>query len=127
MARAGSGEGEIGRGQWGGEQGNREEEMGRGATGRGRRGGRDGEGGNEEGEMLRGQKGGGDGEGDDGEGVTGRGRWGRGNGEGEMGKEQHGGKGKRGCKHIECLDGMRLQFFLTLFTRATPGTPASLY
>ena len=30
-------------------------------------------------------------------------------------------------KHMECLGGMRLQFFFTLFTRATPGTPASLY
>ena len=28
-------------------------------------------------------------------------------------------------KHMECLGGMRLQSF-TLFTRATPGTPASL-
>ena len=26
---------------------------------------------------------------------------------------------------MKCLGGMRLQFFLTLFTRATPGTPAS--
>ena len=32
-------------------------------------------------------------------------------------------------KHMECLGGMRLQSFLmvTLFTRATPGNPASLY
>ena len=30
-------------------------------------------------------------------------------------------------KHMECLGGMRLQFFFfTLFTRATPGTPAIL-
>ena len=29
-------------------------------------------------------------------------------------------------KHMECLCGMRLQSF-TLFTRATPGTPASIY
>ena len=28
-------------------------------------------------------------------------------------------------KHMECLGGMRIQFFLTLLTRATPGTPAS--
>ena len=28
-------------------------------------------------------------------------------------------------KHMQCLSGMRLQSFLTLFTRATPGTPAS--
>ena len=27
--------------------------------------------------------------------------------------------------HMECLGGMRLQSFLALFTRATPGTPAS--
>ena len=27
--------------------------------------------------------------------------------------------------HMECLGGMRLQIFLTLFTRATPGTPSS--
>ena len=30
-------------------------------------------------------------------------------------------------KHMECLGGMMLQSCLTLFTRATPGTPASLY
>ena len=29
--------------------------------------------------------------------------------------------------HMECLCGTRLQSFLTLFTRATPGTPASYY
>ena len=29
-------------------------------------------------------------------------------------------------KHMECLGGMRLQSF-TLFTRATPGTPASIF
>ena len=28
--------------------------------------------------------------------------------------------------HMECLGGTRLRSFLTLFTRATPGTPASL-
>ena len=28
--------------------------------------------------------------------------------------------------HMECLSGTRLQSFITLFTRATPGTPASL-
>ena len=27
--------------------------------------------------------------------------------------------------HMECLGGTRLQIFLTLFTRATPGTSAS--
>ena len=30
-------------------------------------------------------------------------------------------------QHMECLGGMRLQVFKTLFTCATPGTPASLY
>ena len=29
-------------------------------------------------------------------------------------------------KHMECLVGTRLQNFLTLFTRATLGTPASI-
>ena len=29
--------------------------------------------------------------------------------------------------HMECLGGMRLQSFLTLLTRATPGTPASVF
>ena len=28
--------------------------------------------------------------------------------------------------HMECLCGTRLQSCLTLFTRATPGTPASV-
>ena len=28
--------------------------------------------------------------------------------------------------HMECFGGMRLQSFLTLFTRATPGSPASM-
>ena len=92
------------------------------------------EGGHEEGGW-----GGGDREGDNGEGKIGRRQWGeggrqRGGGQqgggdgdggnwvGEMGRE-----GKDGGKHIECLGGMRLQFFLTLLTRATPGTSASLY
>ena len=67
---------------------------------------------------------------------------GRGDGEGatkgETGKLAKGGaeEGARGggishmkCfgGHMECLGGTRLQIFLTLFTRATPGTPASLY
>ena len=68
----------------------------RGTMGRRATGRRDGDGGNEE--------------------KTGRGRWGGG---------QWGGRGNRWCKHMECLGGMRLQFFLTLLTRATPGTPAS--
>ena len=29
--------------------------------------------------------------------------------------------------HTECLSGTRLQSFFTLFTRATPGTPASYH
>ena len=68
--------------------------------------------------------------------------WGEaGDGEGATGRGQRGGgeEGARGegisqmdmmkCLggHMECLCGMRLQSFLTLFTRATPGTPASLY
>ena len=32
-----------------------------------------------------------------------------------------------GWTYMECLGGMRLQSFLTLFTRATPGTPASIF
>ena len=108
-------------------------EMGRGATGWGRwgggqRGGLDGERGNGEGEMERG--------------ATGKGRWGGEMEMGEMGSGrwgswQRGGaeEGARGggishvkCLggHMECLGGTRLQIFLTLFTRATPGTPASI-
>ena len=112
--------------------------MGRGATGWGRwgggqRGGLDGERGNGEGEMERG--------------ATGRGRWGgememgemgRGQGRGRRGSWQRGGaeEGARGggishmkCLggHMECLGGTRLQIFLTLFTCATPGNPASIY
>ena len=59
--------------------------------------------------------------------------------EGVMGRRRRG-RGEEGARgggisqmdlikclggHMECLDGMRLQSFLTLFTRATPGTPAS--
>ena len=67
--------------------------------------------------MLRGQWGGEDDEGGYGEG---------GNGEGKMGRGAMGREGKE-VGHMECLGGMRLQFFLTLLTRATPGTPASPY
>ena len=68
----------------------------------------------------------------------GRWRWGKwegGDGEGatkvETGKLAKGrgrrrGK-RRGSSHMKCLGETRLQIFLTLFTRATPGTPASLY
>ena len=44
-----------------------------------------------------------------------------------MGRASSGEGGEREGKRIECLGGMRLQFSLTLFTRATPGTPASIY
>ena len=77
-----------------------------------------------EGGRERGGWGGGDREGGNGEGETGREE---GNGEGEMGRVATGREGKEEGKHIECLGGMRLHFFLTLFTRATLGTPASSY
>ena len=70
------------------------------------------------------------------------GGWGAGDGEGgnREGETERGqGRGEEGARggeisqmdmvkcldgHMECLGGMRLQSFLTLFTRATPGTPA---
>ena len=75
-----------------------------------------------------------------GEGETGRVRLGGGNRKGETmeGAKGRGEEGARGegisqmdmmkclVGHMECLGGMRLQSFLTLFTRATPGTPASI-
>ena len=78
--------------------------------------------------MGRGRWRGGQREGGDGEGAT----------KGETGKGQRGGaeEGARGggishmkCLggHMKCLGGTRLQIFLTLFTRATPGTPASCF
>ena len=75
-----------------------------------------GDGGNGKGEMRRGKR----------KGETG-GSWQRGGGEqGARG----GGISQMDMKclggHMECLCGTRLQSFLTLFTRATPGTPASL-
>ena len=64
-------------------------------------------------------------EGGDGPGATGRGGWGSGQrGGGEKGAR---GEGISQMDMMKSLDGMRLQSFLTLFTRATPGTPASLY
>ena len=74
----------------------------------------------------------GNGEGGNREGKTGKGRWRGGqqggrDGEGSNGVVEIGREAKDGGKHIECLGGMRLQFFLTLLTRATPGTSASLY
>ena len=79
--------------------------------------------------MGRGRWRGGQREGGDGEGATGRGRrgsWQRGGAEEGA---RIGGISHMKCLggHMECLGGMRLQSFLTLFTRATPGTPASLY
>ena len=105
MGTGGATEGEMGRGNEG-EGGDGKREMGRG----------DGDGGNGKGEMG---------------GAKGRGRrgsWQRGGGEqGARG----GGISQMDMKclggHMECLGGTRLQSFLTLFTRATPGTPASLY
>ena len=98
LARAGSGEGETGRAKLGG--GNRE-----GAWGNGK------------GEMGTGQQ----------EGETGKGA----KGSGEEGASGVGFSQMDMMKclggHVECLGGMKLQSFPTLFTRATPGTPASLY
>ena len=54
--------------------------------------------------------------------ATGRGRRGGGKGEGKKkGQEERVSQ----MDMMKCLGGMRLQSFLTLFTRATPGTPAS--
>ena len=73
----------------------------------------------------------------DGDVGNGKGRWGGGNegGDGEVGKGEGQKKGKRrGDFTYEMLwwtYGMpgwnEVTDFLTLFTRATPGTPASLY
>ena len=77
----------------------------------------------------------------EGKGNNGKGETGRGNRKGETVKGQMGGgeEGARGEEisqmdmmkclggHMECLGGMGLQSFLTLFTRATPGTPASFF
>ena len=69
-------------------------------------------------------RGGGQWEGEDGEGATGRGR----RGSGQRGGEK---KGKRRGDFTEGYDEEpgwnEVTVFLTLFTRATPGTPASLY
>ena len=82
-----------------------------------------------EGETGKVRLGGGGGNGK-GEVATGRGRQGR----GQRGGEEEGAKGEGISQmdmmkclggHMECLGGMRLQSFLTLFTCATPGTPAS--
>ena len=93
LARAGSGEGEMGRGNLKGKGGNGKGEMGRGQQERG-----------------------------DSKGANGRGE------EGARGEEiSQMDMMKCLGGHMECLGGMRLQSFLTLFTRATPGTLASLY
>ena len=123
----GNDEGETGKG------GNREGETGRGRWGVGDREGDDGEGGNGVGQMERGATGW----------VRwGGGQWGGGNRKGETGKLANGRGRRRGTRrggfhrwiemlgwagHMECLGGTRLRSFFTLFTRATPGTPASLY
>ena len=103
------GEGETGKGAMG---------RGRlgGATGRGRRGGRDGERGN-----GRRRWRGGNGEEDDWEDGIGEGRWGRVNGEGAVGRE-----GERWGQAHRMPGWHEVTIFLTLFTRATPGTPASI-
>ena len=44
-----------------------------------------------------------------------------------MGRGATGREWKEVGKHMECLGGMRLQFFLTLLTCAKPGTPASFF
>ena len=88
--------------------------------------------------MGRGRWRGGQWEGGDGEGVLGRRRCGRGlrGGGGVMVGGEEGARGwgisqmdmmKCPGGHMECFGGMRLQGFLTLFTHATPGSPASLY
>ena len=96
--------------------GNGEGEMGRGETGRRDR----------DGETGRGRS---SGKGQEWGGEKGRVRLGGGNGKGEMGKGR-GEEGARGGDFIdgydESLGGMRLQFFLTLFIHATPGTPPSI-
>ena len=92
-ARAGSWEGEMGRGNLEGKGGNGKGEMG---------------GVNRNGKTVKGQMGGGE-EGARGEEIL----------QMDVMKCLGG--------HMECLGGMKLQSFLTLFTRATPGTPASLY
>ena len=53
-------------------------------------------------------------------GATARVRWGG-------GQEGARGEGISQMDMMKYLGVMRLQFFLTLFTRATPGTPASTY
>ena len=60
----------------------------------------------------------------------GRGKQEEGDGEGGKGKGEKNGAGGEGISQMDmmkCLGGIRLQSFLTLFTRATPGTPASLW
>ena len=138
LARAESGEGS---GRWGGWTGRRGNGEGWMAMGRGRQEGGNLEVGNEEGSnrdgkrvaMGRGttwrrrwrggqwQGGGGQWERGDGEGARGRGRRGGGKGEGEKKVQEE----RDFTDMMKCLGGMRLQSFLTLFTRATPGTPAS--
>ena len=91
-------EGKIGRGQQGGGGGNEEGEMGRGQQG-----------GGGEGETLRGMTG---------RAMMGRGRWGGAKREGEE---------RGGASTSNAWVERGNSFFVILFTRATPGTPASLY
>ena len=55
------------------------------------------------------------------------GNWKGETGKGTKGRGEEGARGERISQMdmMKCLGGMRLQFLLTLFTRATPGTPAS--
>ena len=60
----------------------------------------------------------------------GRGKQEEGDGEGVKGQREKKGQEERGFPQMDmmkCLGGIRLQSFLTLFTLATPGTPASLF
>ena len=119
----------VGRGKWGVEQ--RGGADGEGETGMGKRGGEEvlARVGSGEGETWRVRLGGGNG--GRGRGAMGRGRWGGGNRRGRRGSGQRG-RGEKGAQEgisqrdkMKRLDGMRLQSFLTLFTIATPGTPAN--
>ena len=51
---------------------------------------------------------------------------GRGRGQRGGGEEGARGEGNSLMDMMKCKGGMRLHSFLTLFTRATPGTPASM-
>ena len=66
--------------------------------------------------------------------ATGRGRWRGGNGKEEMAKGAKGRGRRRGKRRVDFRDGYdempgcnEVTVFLTLFTPATPGIPASNY